>query len=54
MIKVPRFVPLPPWIGGDLQTVRNYLRPPGDILAPWPGEIVRFPMKDGTGDELLG
>lgn len=54
MITVPRFVPLPPWIGGDLQTLRNYLRPPGDILAPWPGEIVRFPVKDGTGDELVG
>lgn len=54
MIKVPRFVPLPPWFGGDLQTLRNYLRPPGEILAPWPGEILRFVMKDGTGDELIG
>lgn len=54
MIAVPRFVPLPPWFGGDLQTVRNYLRPPGDILAPWPGEEMRFAMKDGTGDELVG
>jgi len=54
MIQVPRFVPLPPWFGGDLQTVRNYLLPPGDILAPWPGEVMRFAMKDGTGDELIG
>lgn len=54
MMKIPRFVPLPPWFGGDLQTVRNYLRPPGDIMAPWPGEIFRFPMKDGTGDKLVG
>ena len=54
MMKVPWFVPLPPWIGGDLQTLRNYMRPPGDILAPWPGEVVRFAMKDGTGDELVG
>jgi predicted alpha/beta-fold hydrolase len=54
MIKVPRFVPLPPWIGGDLQTLRNYLRPPGDILAPWPGQEVRFATKDGTADELVG
>jgi uncharacterized protein len=54
MIRVPRFVPLLPWIGGDLQTLRNYLRPPGDILAPWSGEEVRFAMKDGTGDELVG
>lgn len=54
MIKAPRFVPLPPWIGGDLQTMRNSLRPAGDILAPWPGEVLRFAMKDGTGDELIG
>src|SRR5262245_38032219 len=54
MMKVPRFVPLPPWIGGDLQTLRNFMRPPGDILAPWPGEAMRFAMKDGTGHELLG
>ena len=54
MIVVPRFVPLPPWFGGDLQTLRNVLRPPGDILAPWPGEEMRFAMKDGTGDELVG
>jgi len=54
MIEVPRFVPLPPWFGGDLQTLRNVLRPPGDILAPWPGDEVRFAMKDGTGDELVG
>jgi predicted alpha/beta-fold hydrolase len=54
MIKIPTFVPLPPWIGGDLQTLRNYLRPPGDILAPWPGEVLRFAMKDGTGDEMVG
>ncbi|MGH6893383.1 MAG: YheT family hydrolase [Dongiaceae bacterium] len=54
MIEVPRFVPRPPWIGGDLQTLRNYLRPPGDILAPWPGEKLRFAVKDETGDELVG
>ena len=54
MIGVPRFVPLPPWFGGDLQTLRNTLRPVGDVLAPWPGEDVRFAMKDGTGDELVG
>jgi hypothetical protein len=54
MIQVPRFVPVPPWFGGDLQTLRNYLRPAGDILAPWPGEEMRFAMKDGSDDELVG
>ncbi len=54
MIAVPRFVPRFPWVGGDLQTLRNFLRPPGDVLAPWPGERLSFAMKDGTDDELLG
>ena len=54
MMDAPRFVPRPPWIGGDLQTLRNVLRPPGEILAPWPGEEMRFAMKDATGDELIG
>lgn len=53
MMRVPRFVPRFPWLGGDLQTLRNYLRPPGDVLAPWPGERLSFPMRDATGDELL-
>ena len=55
MIEVPWFVPRLPWIGGDLQTVRNFMRPPADdLLAPWPGETLSFPMKDDTGDVLLG
>src|SRR5262249_48759834 len=54
MIHVPRFVPRPPWIGGDLQTLRNFVRPPSDVLSHWPGEEMRFAMKDGTGDELHG
>ena len=53
-MKVPRFVPRPPWIGGDLRTLRNFMRPPGDVLARWPGQEMRFAMKDGTGDELHG
>jgi predicted alpha/beta-fold hydrolase len=42
-----------PWIGGDLQTVRNYLVPPSRILGRWPGERVEFDAGDGTGDRLL-
>src|SRR5688572_27641093 len=55
MIAAPWFVPRFPWIGGDLQTLRNFMRPPADdLLAPWPGEVLSFPMKDDTGDLLLG
>ena len=59
MMKVPWFVPLPPWIGGDLQTLRNFMRPPGDILAPWPGEtdmqwtVETAERKDAHGSSRL-
>ncbi len=42
-----------PWIGGDLQTVRNYLVPPRGALDPWPGERLEIIASDGTGDRLL-
>lgn len=49
----PRFLARPPWWGGDLQTLRNFLRPPRLNLDPYPGERLEFPMHDGTGDVLL-
>ncbi|MET1028874.1 MAG: alpha/beta fold hydrolase [Dongiaceae bacterium] len=54
MEPLPRFVPRFPWIGGDLQTLRNLLRPPKLELARWPGESIAFAMADGTGDQLIG
>lgn len=41
-----------PWIGPHLQTVRNTLVHPRVGLPP--GECLRFPMEDGTGDVLAG
>lgn len=49
----PRFLARPPWWGGDLQTLRNYLRPPRLDLDCYPGERLEFPMNDRTGDVLL-
>jgi len=52
--EIPPFTPRPPWLGGDLQTLRNRLLPwllPD--LAAWPGQRLRLPLDDGTDDLLL-
>jgi len=41
-----------PWIGPHLQTIRNTIVQPRFDLGQ--GELLRFPMADGTGDVLLG
>lgn len=48
----PPFAPRFPWLGPDLQTVRNVLRGPSATVPD--GERLRFPMSDGSGDVLLG
>ncbi len=54
----PRFRPRPPWLGGDLQTLRNTLV--GSIprrraeVARHPAEPIRVAMPDGSGDVLVG
>ena len=45
----PRF----PWLGGDLQTLRNVMRRPVYDLAPWPAERLELPLRDGSGDRLV-
>lgn len=47
----PVFRPRAPWWGGDLQTLRNTLRPPRAPLAD-EGERLLLPMDDGSGDRL--
>jgi len=42
-----------PWIGGDLQTVRNYLVRPPASPGGLPATRIEIPMKDGTGDRLV-
>lgn len=46
----PRF----PWLGGDLQTLRNFLLRPHHELDPWPAQRLELPMRDGSGDRLVG
>jgi len=53
--KPPRFRPRAPWLGGDLQTVRNTIFNRVGALADlsrWPGERLELPAGDGSGDLL--
>jgi len=52
--RLPPFRPLLPWLGGDLQTIRNWLVKPKPPIADWPVEMLGFDMADGTGDRLVG
>ncbi len=48
----PAFRERPPWLGGDLQTLRNALiKRPAD-LSPWPARRLALAMGDGSGDRL--
>lgn len=42
-----------PWIGGDLQTLRNYILRRSADLSPWPSRRIKVEMADGSGDRLL-
>ncbi|MBX3023699.1 alpha/beta fold hydrolase [bacterium] len=46
----PVFSARAPWFGGDLQTIRNMLRPPRPL--PDAGERLELPLRDGSGDRL--
>jgi predicted alpha/beta-fold hydrolase len=48
----PPFRPRAPWLGGDLQTLRNYLLAQPPDLADWPGQRLELAMADGSGDRL--
>jgi len=52
--RLPPFRPRLPWLGGDLQTMRNSLVKPKPPIENWPAERVAFDMADGTGDQLHG
>jgi predicted alpha/beta-fold hydrolase len=51
-VAFPPFRPRWPWLGGDLQTLRNtftYQRPD---FSPYPEERLILPLDDGSGDSL--
>jgi predicted alpha/beta-fold hydrolase len=51
---LPLFRPRAPWWGADLQTLRNFLRPPRPRLDPHPSRRLALAMSDGSGDALSG
>ena len=51
---LPPFRERAPWLGGDLQTLRNFLWPPAVDLAPFRTERLILPLLDGSGDHLVG
>jgi len=53
-IHFPNFVARPPWWGGDLQTVRNYLTRHTVDLAGFDERPLLFETDDDTGDRLQG
>jgi hypothetical protein len=48
----PAFSARPPWLGPDLQTLRNTLRPPRPALERFAAERLVLPLDDGSGDRL--
>ena len=43
-----------PWIGGDLQTLRDFIVRPDEPVPSVATETLSFEMPDGTGDTLIG
>jgi uncharacterized protein len=52
-LALPEFSPRLPWWGGDLQTVRNYLRNRLPQLPDQTSERLLLPLDDGSGDQLV-
>jgi uncharacterized protein len=53
LYSAPPFAERLPWIGGDLQTLRNFLMAPRSSQADESSENIMLGLGDGTGDSLL-
>lgn len=49
-LRLPGFRERAPWVGGDLQSLRNFLRPPAIDLKPYTSERIILPLDDRSGD----
>jgi predicted alpha/beta-fold hydrolase len=52
--EIPPFRPRWPWLGPDLQTLRNFFVRPAPDFTAWPAKDLWFLAEDGTGDCLHG
>src|SRR5579863_3206988 len=50
---LPQFRERAPWMGGDLQTMRNFLCRPRVNLGRFSMERLVLPLRDGSGDSLV-
>jgi uncharacterized protein len=48
----PTFRPRPPWLGPDLQTLRNTFLPVRPDFSAYASERLTLPLADGSGDRL--
>ena len=48
--RLPEFAERAPWVGGDLQSVRNFLRRPAIKLDPQEGQRIALPLDERSGD----
>ena len=51
-LDLPQFQERWPWLGGDLQTLRNFLRRPCADLSEFAAERIELPL-DGAGGDLM-
>jgi len=49
-LSLPEFSERAPWVGGDLQSIRNFVRRPMINLAPYKSERIVLPLDKRSGD----
>lgn len=52
-LNLSRFMERPPWHGGDLQTIRNFLTRKIVDLSRFGAQRLELPLGDGSGDRLV-
>jgi predicted alpha/beta-fold hydrolase len=53
-LRLPEFHERRPWLGGDLQSMRNFLRRPRIDLCPYRSERILLPLDSRSGDRTCG